>query len=736
MTKLNLFAVSSVLIFLSSLIMALLLFSRGKKSKVPNLWGFLCISTTLWAMAGLKYSTTLSYESAFFWWQVAYVAVILTPILYYHFVYEFLHLENRIYKIVLQLAYFLGFCFLILDLFFREIFINNLRLLFNQFYWHDWTKSCSWTHLIFYISFYWFLLSFSFFQLALRYFKSAGLYRNQLKYFLIGSIVGWLGPHGDYLIVFGINFYPYSNLLLIAYLLIFFYAILKYRLMDIRVAITRTSIFIAVYSLVLGIPFAMAFAWQNKLFHLLGNNWWLAPLISSTLLATIGPFVYLFVQKKTENALLREQRAYQNILRNASSGMIRIKDLKRLLNVVVHVITKTVKIKYAAVYLLDKETNNFILQAARGRFVSGKQSNYIDTGSPLIWQLSLRKNPIVMEEEVMKLRDEAQNQGVVKFVEQLLRLNAALIVPSFVDDKLIGILILGEKVSGKLYSEDDMLVFSVLANQSALAIENAQFYDEVKRTHEQLFQAEKMATIGTMADGLSHQINNRFHALSLIAGDSLDFLKHSDMSSFSAEAKLVLAELKNALERIENNVLQGGEVVRGLLKYSRPGESGFELVSFKDVLNGSIDMVQYKIKLKEIDLIQNIPSDLPKLYANLVQLQEVSFNLIDNAYDATKERQVTLKEEGYKGRIEISADCVNSSVEISVSDNGMGVKDLDRKKLFTPFFTTKATAKKGTGLGLYVIDKIISAHNGKIDISSVYKSGTRFTITLPISPKS
>jgi signal transduction histidine kinase len=416
--------------------------------------------------------------------------------------------------------------------------------------------------------------------------------------------------------------------------------------------------------------------------------------------------------------------------------MIRIKDLKKLLNVVVHVITKTVKIKHAAIYLFDKEANNYAFHACRGKRKLVGDSAFIDSGSPLVWQLNFTKKPIVTEELVMRLRDEGQNQSMLKFVEQLKWLEGALVVPSFVEDRLIGILILGEKISGKLYSEDDLIVFSVLTNQAALAIENAQFYDEVKRTHEQLFQAEKMATIGTMADGLSHQINNRFHALSLISGDALDILKTYDGSNCSEETKQVLTDLKSALARIEANVLQGGEVVKGLLKYSRPGEGGYELVDLKDVLGGAIDMVQYKIKLKEIDLIQNIPLDLPKLYGNLTQLQEVFFNLIDNAYDATKERQTFLKEEGYKSRIEISASSVNGSIEIIVSDNGMGVKDLDRKKLFTPFFTTKATAKKGTGLGLYVIDKIVSAHNGKIIIDSIYKSGTRFTITLPISPKS
>jgi len=151
-------------------------------------------------------------------------------------------------------------------------------------------------------------------------------------------------------------------------------------------------------------------------------------------------------------------------------------------------------------------------------------------------------------------------------------------------------------------------------------------------------------------------------------------------------------------------------------------------------LDGAVEMVSYKIKLREIDLVKDIATGLPCLNTNIVQLQEVFFNLIDNAYDAIKERQMILNEEDYRGRIEISVMADQGALHINVQDNGIGIKSDDKRKVFTPFFTTKATSKKGTGLGLYVIQKIIAAHNGQIRINSVYRSGTCFTVSLPIKP--
>ncbi|MFH0827621.1 MAG: HAMP domain-containing sensor histidine kinase, partial [Candidatus Omnitrophota bacterium] len=247
-------------------------------------------------------------------------------------------------------------------------------------------------------------------------------------------------------------------------------------------------------------------------------------------------------------------------------------------------------------------------------------------------------------------------------------------------------------------------------------------------------QAEKMATIGTMADGLSHQINNRFYALSLISGDSLDTLKLADTSKCPPEIQQIHKQLKSALERILVNVTQGGEVVKGILKYTRKGDEGLEPLTIDQVLNGTIDMVQFKVKLHEFDIIRDYPKDIPKIKANLVQMQEVFFNFIDNAYDSIVDRRNELKEEGYRGKITISAVPEGKIMKITIQDNGMGVKKEDIKKIFTPFFTTKISSRKGTGLGLYVIRNIIlETHKGKIDFSSEYKGGTCFKLEIPLA---
>ncbi|MDD5655155.1 MAG: HAMP domain-containing sensor histidine kinase, partial [Candidatus Omnitrophica bacterium] len=264
---------------------------------------------------------------------------------------------------------------------------------------------------------------------------------------------------------------------------------------------------------------------------------------------------------------------------------------------------------------------------------------------------------------------------------------------------------------------------------------NVQFIEKAKVLQEQVAYAEKMATIGTLADGLSHQINNRFNTLSIIAGDIIDTLKLTDISDYSLEAKELLSQIDYGMERIKVNINQGKDMIDGILRYSRQAEIDFRPLGIDDILDGALEMVQYKIKLSDIDVVRSYPVNMPKIKGNLTQLQEVFFNLIDNAYDAIKEKSLSAQDEAYRGRILINASKGDGGVlQIAFEDNGIGIKEDDQHKLFTPFFTTKASSKKGSGLGLYVIQRIITQmHNGKIAFDSAHMTGTRFLVELPLA---
>ncbi|HQO38697.1 MAG TPA: GAF domain-containing protein, partial [Candidatus Omnitrophota bacterium] len=289
---------------------------------------------------------------------------------------------------------------------------------------------------------------------------------------------------------------------------------------------------------------------------------------------------------------MKEQRRYQESLKHAAIGMTRIHDLKRLLKLIAHIVTRKVGIAFTSIYLYDENEGVYSLQVSHDK--GRKPIPMVSASQDIIQWFQAKAIPLVRE-EIQRFALESRDKIFSELEVEMKLLEAELIIPSFLDKRLIGFIVLGEKLSGAMYSSDDISVFQVLASQAALAIENAQFYSEAKEMQAQISQAEKMATVGTMADGLSHQINNRFYALSLIAGDTLDTLRLTDAAKCSPEVQSMLKEINTALERIQVNVMQGGEVVKGILRYTRKGDEGLVALTMDQIIDGTLDMVQFKV---------------------------------------------------------------------------------------------------------------------------------------------
>ncbi len=713
--------VTSFIVFL----LGLLVFVKNKRSLTNKAFSLMCLSTTVWLFfASLAYNTHVENEAEILM-RISYLGISFIAVTMFNFVVNFLEIQNLYIMCKFLYFYNLICCFLILT---TNLLISGVK----KFYW-GYYPVVGWFHPIFLCIFILLIVLCVFFLIRKFIDKNVTKVKKTQILYLLLAIFIFDFSSVDFIPNYGIEFYPFGYVTTTLLLIIVTFSIIRYRFLDVSLIITRFSIFVAVYSIVLGIPFAMAFGMQKKLMVLFGQNWWVVPLMVSTVFSILGPRIYLYFQKRAEDRLLQEQRQYQDTMRKASLGMGRIKDLKRLLNLIVHVVTRTVRIEHCEIFLLNKEKDTYELKAFKSREKVFTLGTTIPLNSPIIQYLKFLKEPILAED--MEQRSENSSDRQIFNIQKTLKdLDAEIVVPSFIDQRLISLIVLGKKRSGKSYSQDDLVVFSILANQSALAIENALFYEDVKRKNEQLFKAEKMATIGTMADGLSHQINNRLHAMGFIAGDALDSLDLGKKDETAPEMLELFTELEHAFTRIQKNVSQGGEVVEGLLKWTRKTDEGFGPVHVNEIFDASLEMIKFKIKLEEVEVIRNAGEDLPPVKGNLSQLQEVFFNIIDNSYDSMMQRKNDLNEPDYKPVLNISAVHRGANLEIVVSDNGIGVKPSDVNKLFTPFFTTKISSRKGTGLGLYVIRQIIEKnHAGRVEFTSDYHKGAQTKILLPLA---
>jgi two-component system NtrC family sensor kinase len=237
---------------------------------------------------------------------------------------------------------------------------------------------------------------------------------------------------------------------------------------------------------------------------------------------------------------------------------------------------------------------------------------------------------------------------------------------------------------------------------------------ELREMQEHLIQSEKLASLGKLAAGIAHEINNPLGGILIYSHLLLE-----DTSKKSPHYE--------NLKKIVKETSRCKDIVKGLLEFARPKEPEMTLIDINDAVDRSLAIVEGQAIFQNITLDKTYRPDLPKIVADGSQLQQVFMNIIINAAEAM---------DG-KGKLSLSTsmNTDGTHIEVKISDTGHGIKEEDKKRLFEPFFSTKEVGK-GTGLGLAISYSIIQKHQGTIEVESKAGKGSAFTIKLSVTRKS
>ncbi len=233
---------------------------------------------------------------------------------------------------------------------------------------------------------------------------------------------------------------------------------------------------------------------------------------------------------------------------------------------------------------------------------------------------------------------------------------------------------------------------------------------EQKAMRQQLIQSEKLSSIGTFISGIAHELNN---PLMSVIGFSEMLMDSKNMPQEDIEK---LKIIKEQSKRTAN-------IVHGLLRFSRTHKEGKIILDVNNAVESILDFYSPTFKMDNIELKRNLSFNLPKVFADSNQLQQVFTNIIVNAYHETN------KVDGLKA-LTVKTMTTDGHVLITFENSGLPIPDEVIGKIFDPFFTTKEVGE-GTGLGLYVSYGIIKEHGGDIRVENIGNSGVRFTISLP-----
>ena len=241
--------------------------------------------------------------------------------------------------------------------------------------------------------------------------------------------------------------------------------------------------------------------------------------------------------------------------------------------------------------------------------------------------------------------------------------------------------------------------------------------DEARMLQERLTHFSRLSTMGEMAAGLAHEINQPLSAIATYAQACQRLIRQPDH-----EIEDVLA----ALEQINAQALRAGEVIRRLRNFVKNREVKREPVNCARLLEDLSTLAETDARLHNIRLRLDCREPLPTVYADPIQLQQVVLNLVRNAIDAMSDAP-----EDQREVVLTTREAADGEVEITVADRGTGLAPEATEHLFNPFFTTKAS---GTGLGLAISRSIVRAHGGRLWHTPNDGCGVRFHFTLPVSP--
>jgi len=240
--------------------------------------------------------------------------------------------------------------------------------------------------------------------------------------------------------------------------------------------------------------------------------------------------------------------------------------------------------------------------------------------------------------------------------------------------------------------------------------------EELKKVQESLLQSEKLASIGLLASGVGHELNNPL--TSILMNVNLMMEEMGDNQELSRE-----------LKRINDDALRCKRIIDDLRDFSRRHELEISPFDLNEIVRNTLGLIRHETELRQVALRQELASDIPLVACDRARIQQVLMNVLVNAIQAMSEG----------GELTVTTALRENSVEIVVHDNGPGISQEIRGKIFDPFFTTK---ENGTGLGLSIVYRIMEEHGGRVEVESLTaaeipagaagSTGTKFRLCLPL----
>lgn len=677
-------------------------FFKNRKSSVHISFALFCLSLFIWLFG---YTITYSIQDetvAVFFARLSCTGAMFTAPSCYYFSVSYLKRNKE--KTAVLLSYLI---FLLIAPF--SMTSNYFLSGVYKYYWGYYSKAGMLHPLHLLIFFGIFIRSFWLLFYSYKEKRTTSHFKaNQIQYIFYGYIAALIGAI-DYIPKYGVEFYPFGFLFEIIFVSVIAYAILRYRLMDINLVFKRT----AVYSLSAGILTSLFVVIVISMTKLLSER---AGITSFTIMVIAAITIAILfnplknrIQKIIDKIFYKKTYDYYSTIQKVSHELASMLDLKKIHSFVGDTVFSTLGLKN--IYLLsdvageDYEVVYHKSHAKKEKEEEEGKRLRID-GNCLMVKFLKTSEKIVIKYEMPEFIETLGQETIDSITTRLKPFNGEAVMPVVVDGKLSLLMIIGEKLSGDMFTNEDIKLIEIISDQTAIAIKTA-------RLHQEKVHSERLASIGMMSATFAHEVRTPLTSIKTFA--QLLPEKHPDIDFREKFSKIVT----NSVDRIDG-------LINDLLYYS----SDKIFVEMKnlditELIDQTIDEVKTNLEFekKNINIEKNYKKGKINILGDGRKLKHAILNIINNGCQA-------IPMDRNKGTLRIGINQDRESVDILITDNGNGISPKDMPKIFEPFFTAKAM---GVGLGLAIAKKIVENHNGKIAVNSKLREGTTFAITLPVN---
>ena len=690
------FTTASLITAIISFILGIFVYLKNTKSAVNRTWLAFSLSVSIWSFGVFSMHNSPDKSHALFWIRIMYIGASFVPSSYLHFIFSLLGKDRATRtRRILILAYICTVIFFASN--FTPLLVKDVGPKFSYVYYTTPGILFPLFSLFFFAS-----IVYALYTLSKMISHVSAVKKNQLVYILTASIIGFSGAASTFLPIFNIKIYPVGYYLIPIYSLIVSIAIVKYHLMDIDIVIKKGTVY-AYLSFSILVPCMIGIILAQKFFFNQANSFFTfltfcALLLTSLVMLRVKPYIEDYIEKR----MFKRKYEYKKALEQLSTLVISFLDEKELFKKAGNIFTKDLGTKNVSFYLMDKEKRAYTLRASQNL---RKTQGIALPRDDLLLQWLQEKGKAVVREEIERIDNDPQITSVVKTLDSM---ESEVCIPLMTRDELIGIINLGHKRSGEMYSHEDLDLLTQFATQASVALENARLYQEMQRTHMLMRRTDRLASLGSLTAGLAHEIRNPLVAIKTF----LDLLpkRYRDKEFRGDFLKLTTAEV----DRIDT-------LVTGLLNFARPSQPTVQKNNVNQVIEEVISLMAAEAKKKNIAIDTNLQKISQAMF-DQDQMKQVLLNLFLNAIEATSAR----------GKISVASRNIQKNgmeyVQVEIADTGKGIPEKIVEQIFDPFFTTKG---KGVGLGLSISHQIVQEHHGTIEVESRAKKGTTFFVNLP-----